>query len=67
MKSSKMKMLSGEKSLGCRGVWGKAKTLEECRYALKETLEEWIIFRLKNNLELPVIAEIDLNRLAVAA
>jgi predicted RNase H-like HicB family nuclease len=52
---------------GLQGVWGKAKTLEECRHALKETLEEWIIFRLKNNLELPVIAGIDLNNLAVAA
>lgn len=50
-----------------QGVWGKAKALEDCRHALKETLEEWIIFRLKNNLELPVIAGIDLNKLAVAA
>jgi len=52
---------------GLQGVWGKAKTLEECRSALKEALEEWIILRLKNNLELPVIAGIDLNKLAVAA
>jgi len=52
---------------GLQGVWGKAKTLEDCRSALKEALEEWIILRLKNNLELPVIAGIDLNKLAVAA
>lgn len=30
---------------GFQGVWGKAKTLEDCRVALKEALEEWIIFR----------------------
>jgi len=52
---------------GFQGVWGKAKTLEECRHILKETLEEWIIFRLKNNLDLPIISEIDLNKLSVAA
>jgi predicted RNase H-like HicB family nuclease len=38
---------------GFKGVWGRAKTLEECREELRETLEEWIVFRLKNQLELP--------------
>lgn len=46
---------------GFQGVWGKAATLEKCREELKEALEEWIIFRFKNNLELPVIEGIDLN------
>lgn len=46
---------------GFKGVWGKADILEKCREELKEALEEWIIFRLKNNLELPVIEGIDLN------
>ncbi len=46
---------------GFQGVWGKAKTLEKCRDELREALEEWIVFRLKNNLELPVIEGIDLN------
>lgn len=44
-----------------QGVWGKAKNLERCREELREVLKEWIIFRLKNNLELPVIEGIDLN------
>jgi predicted RNase H-like HicB family nuclease len=39
---------------GFQGVWGKAKSLEKCREELREALEEWIVFRLKNNLELPV-------------
>lgn len=44
-----------------QGVWGRAKNLEKCREELRETLEEWIVFRLKNNLELPVVEGIDLN------
>lgn len=44
-----------------QGVWAKAESLEQCRESLREALEEWIVFRLKNNLDLPVIEEIDLN------
>lgn len=46
---------------GFQGVWAKAESLEQCRESLREALEEWIVFRLKNNLDLPVIEEIDLN------
>lgn len=52
---------------GFQGVWGKAKTLEDCRNELKDALEEWLIFRLKNNFGLPVVAGIDLNKLSAAA
>ncbi|OGW21734.1 MAG: hypothetical protein A2X55_11615 [Nitrospirae bacterium GWB2_47_37] len=44
-----------------QGVWAKAETLEKCRESLREALEEWIVFRLKSNLELPVIEKLDLN------
>lgn len=44
-----------------QGVWGRAINLEKCREELREALEEWIIFRLKNNLELPVVECINLN------
>lgn len=44
-----------------QGVWARAETLEKCRESLREALEEWIVFRLKNNLELPVIEKLDLN------
>ncbi len=46
---------------GFQGVWAKAESLEQCRESLREALEEWIVFRLKNNLDLPVIEEIDFN------
>jgi len=46
---------------GFQGVWGRAKTLEECREELREALEEWIVFRLKNNLNLPAVEGIRLD------
>lgn len=45
----------------CQGVYANALTFEECRKELIEVLEEWIIFRLQRNLEIPVINNIDLN------
>ena len=38
---------------GLKGVWALGKTLEECRYNLLETLEGWLIVRLKKNLPIP--------------
>jgi predicted RNase H-like HicB family nuclease len=45
----------------CRGVYAKAENFEKCREELIEILEEWIILRLRHNLEIPVIDNIDLN------
>ncbi len=36
-----------------RGVWATGKTLEECRYNLANTIEGWLILRLKKNLSIP--------------
>jgi predicted RNase H-like HicB family nuclease len=36
-----------------RGVWATGKTLEECRKNLLETLEGWVILRLRKNLPIP--------------
>lgn len=46
---------------GFQGVWANADSLEACRDELEEVLEEWMLFRLKNSLELPVVDGIDLN------
>ena len=35
------------------GVWATGKTLEECRRNLKEVIDEWIVFKLRNVLHLP--------------
>ncbi|MBI4155943.1 MAG: type II toxin-antitoxin system HicB family antitoxin [Candidatus Zambryskibacteria bacterium] len=36
-----------------RGVWATGKTLEECRQNLLDTLEGWVILRLRKNLSVP--------------
>jgi predicted RNase H-like HicB family nuclease len=46
---------------GFRGVWANADTLESCRRELQETLEEWILIRLRMNKKVPKIEGIDLN------
>lgn len=37
------------------GVWATGKTLEECRRNLKETLESWLVFRLRRNMPIPPV------------
>jgi predicted RNase H-like HicB family nuclease len=44
----------------CNGVYANAKTLEECREELREVLEEWVLFRVYQNLHLPTIDGIEL-------
>ena len=44
-----------------KGVYSNADTFEECRTELIEILEEWILIRLRQNLEIPVVDNIDLN------
>lgn len=50
-----------------QGVWATAKTLEECRRELREVVSDWIAFRLRKGLEVPVLAGIDLNLIAQSA
>jgi predicted RNase H-like HicB family nuclease len=44
---------------GFQGVWSNADTLEACRDELQEVLEEWIVLRLTERLELPVVDGLD--------
>lgn len=39
------------------GVWATGNTLEECRKNLEETIDEWIVFRLRKGLTLPPIGD----------
>ncbi|MCG6939917.1 MAG: type II toxin-antitoxin system HicB family antitoxin [Thiohalocapsa sp.] len=39
----------------CSGVFANADTLEACRDQLAEVLEDWILFRVSQGLELPLI------------
>jgi predicted RNase H-like HicB family nuclease len=44
-----------------KGLWATGKSLELCRDQLQEALEDWIMFSLKKNAELPVIDGISLK------
>jgi predicted RNase H-like HicB family nuclease len=45
----------------CPGVYSNAPTLEKCSNALEEILEEWILFRVYKNLEIPTIDNIGIK------
>ena len=51
---------------GLQGVWARHETLEGCRRELREALSDWVALRLRLNLSIPVLAGIDLNRIAEA-
>lgn len=46
----------------CKGVVAFGSTLRECEDELHSTLEDWILVGLKLGHYLPVISDIDLNR-----
>lgn len=52
---------------GLQGVWAKHETLEGCRRELREALSDWLALRLRLGLSIPVIDEIDINRITEAA
>jgi len=46
---------------GFDGVYANAATLEDCREELEEVLEEWILFRISRNLDLPTVDGVELR------
>jgi predicted RNase H-like HicB family nuclease len=50
--------------LDLQGVWARHQTLEGCRRELWEALSDWIGLRLRLELMIPVIENINLNQLA---
>ena len=51
---------------GFQGVYANETTLESCREALQEVLEEWIFFRVSRSLDLPVVDGLELRIKKVA-
>jgi len=49
---------------GLQGVWARHKTLEGCRRELREALSDWLALRLRLGLPIPVLADIDLSKIA---
>ena len=71
LKNAKYEILEEDGSVfgeipSCKGVYAKTKNFEECRNELITILEEWIFIRLRKNLEIPVIDNINLNILEPA-
>lgn len=50
----------------CQGVYAKAETIEAVRNEIIETLEDWLFIRLRKNLDIPVIDNINLNVMELA-
>ena len=46
----------------CKGVVAFATTLRECESELRSTFEDWVLVGLKLGHELPVLANLNLNR-----
>jgi predicted RNase H-like HicB family nuclease len=45
---------------GFNGVYANTSALEACREELEEVLQDWILFRVSRNLQLPVVEGIQL-------
>lgn len=43
---------------GCRGVWARGKTLEQCRENLEEVLDGWLYVRLSRGLAIPPLGKV---------
>ncbi len=52
---------------GLQGVWARHKTLEGCRRELREALSDWLALRLRMGLPIPILGELDLNKIAQPA
>ena len=72
MEIAKYSMIEDEASYwgeipGLQGVWAKHRTLEGCRRELREALSDWLALRLRLGLTIPILADIDLNKLSQPA
>ncbi len=60
MRHAKYEILSDDGTFygeipGFDGVYANADTLEECREELEDVLEEWLLFRVSQHLDLPTV------------
>jgi len=51
---------------GFQGLWARHKTLAGCQRELAEALSDWVALRLKLGLQIPEIAQINLNQIGAA-
>ncbi|MBI2627290.1 MAG: type II toxin-antitoxin system HicB family antitoxin [Parcubacteria group bacterium] len=57
LKNARYKLLKDGSYFGeipsLKGVWANARNLEDCRNELREVLEEWLVFKLKEEENIP--------------
>jgi predicted RNase H-like HicB family nuclease len=46
---------------GFQGIWARHQTLAGCQRELREALSDWIALRLRLGLEIPELAQMNLN------
>ncbi|RJP24305.1 MAG: type II toxin-antitoxin system HicB family antitoxin [Candidatus Omnitrophota bacterium] len=46
---------------GFEGVWASGDTVEECRSELLEVLEEWLILKIHDGDEIPIVDGIEIK------
>jgi predicted RNase H-like HicB family nuclease len=52
---------------GFQGVWARHQTLAGCQRELREALSDWLALRLKLGLEIPELAQMNLNQIGVVS
>jgi len=50
---------------GFQGVWARHQTLSGCQRELREALSDWLALRLRLGLEIPELAQMNLNHIAL--
>ncbi len=48
---------------GFQGLWAKHKTLTGCQRELREALSDWVALRLRLGLNIPELADLNLNQI----
>ena len=52
---------------GLQGVWAKHQTLAGCQRELREALSDWVALRLRLGLQIPELAQMNLNQIGVVS
>jgi predicted RNase H-like HicB family nuclease len=52
---------------GLQGVWARHQTLAGCQRELREALSDWVALRLRLGLEIPELAQMNLNQIGVVS
>ena len=52
---------------GLQGVWAKHQTLAGCQRELREALSDWVALRLRLGLQIPELAQMNLNQIGAVS